>query len=132
MDPVVKKETGYIAAGTAVISALVQLAWYFLFDYDISVFLGGLWGGAFAVVNFMMMGNTVQKAVADGDELMARRRIRSSYQLRMAAMVVMVVLAYIIPFLNWVMAAASLLFPRITILFEPLFRKDLREKGGKE
>ena len=43
MSDVLKKEAGYIAAGTVVLSALVQIVWAVFFKYDLSVFLGGLW-----------------------------------------------------------------------------------------
>lgn len=132
MDPVVKKETFYIAVGTAVISAAVQIVWATFFQYDLSVFLGGLWGGAFAIGNFFMLGLTVHKAAKDGDALMAKRRVQSSYSLRLALTALIVVVAAILPQINWIMATMSLFFPRLTILAEPLFRKDLRKKGGKD
>ena len=132
MDPVVKKETAYIAAGTAAISALVQIVWAVFFEYDISVFLGALWGGVFAVWNFFMLGVTVNKASHDGDQTLAKRRIHASYSLRLALTALMVVVAVILPRINWIMAVMSLFFPRLTILVEPLFRKELRKKGGNE
>lgn len=132
MDPVVKKETAYIAAGTAAISALVQIVWAVFFEYDISVFLGALWGGVFAVWNFFMLGVTVNKAAHDGDQMLAKRRIHASYSLRLALTALMVVVAVILPRINWIMAVMSLFFPRLTILVEPLFRKELRKKGGNE
>ena len=132
MDPVVKKETAYIAAGTAAISTLVQIVWAVFFEYDISVFLGALWGGVFAVWNFFMLGVTVNKAAHDGDQTLARRRIHTSYSLRLALTALMVVIAVILPRINWIMAVMSLFFPRLTILVEPLFRKELRKKGGNE
>lgn len=130
MNAVVKKEIKYIAAGTVVLSAVVQLVWSLFFDYDMSVFLGGLWGGTFAIVNFILMALTVQKATSEDSEMMARKRMQSSYSLRMSLTVFVTVLAVIIPAINWIMSAISLFFPRITILVMPLFRSDLRKKGG--
>ena len=130
MNAVVKKEIKYIAAGTVVLSAVVQLVWSLFFDYDMSVFLGGLWGGTFAIVNFILMALTVQKATSDDSEMMARKRMQSSYSLRMSLTIFITILAVIIPAINWIMSAISLFFPRITILVMPLFRSDLRKKGG--
>ena len=132
MSDVLKKEAGYIAAGTVVLSALVQIVWAVFFKYDLSVFLGGLWGGTFAVVNFVLMGLTVQKVARESDQMAAKRRMQASYQMRMILIILATVLAIIVPGVSWVMAAISLFFPRLTILVMPLFRPDLRKKGGKD
>ena len=130
MSDVVKKEAGYIAAGTIVLSAVVQILWAVFYQYDLSVFWGGLWGGAVAVLNFVLMGLTVQKVADEPDQLSAKRRMQASYQYRMMLTIFATILAIIIPGINWIMAAASLFFPRLTILVMPLFRADLRKKGG--
>lgn len=132
MSDVLKKEAGYIAAGTVVLSALVQIVWVVFFKYDLSVFLGGLWGGTFAVVNFVLMGLTVQKVARESDQMAAKRRMQASYQMRMILIILATVLAIIVPGISWVMAVISLFFPRLTILVMPLFRPDLRKKGGKD
>ena len=132
MSDVLKKEAGYIAAGTVVLSALVQIVWAVFFKYDLSVFLGGLWGGTFAVVNFVLMGLTVQKVARESDQQAAKRRMQASYQMRMILIILATVLAIIVPGISWVMAVISLFFPRLTILVMPLFRPDLRKKGGKD
>lgn len=131
MDPVIKKEASYIAVGTVVISAIVQLVWSLFFTYDLSVFLGGLLGGAFAIVNFVLMGITVQKAASEDDQVFAKRRLQSSYSIRQSVTILVVVLTVILPQIDWKMTVASLFFPRLTILVMPLFRKELR-KGGKD
>ena len=130
MSDVVKKEAGYIAAGTVLLSALVQIVWAVFFEYDLSVFIGGLWGGAVAILNFILMGITVQKVASEPDQLSAKRRMQASYQFRMMLTIFATVLAIIVPGVNWIMAAISLFFPRLTILVMPLFREDLRKKGG--
>ena len=130
MSDVVKKEAGYIAAGTVLLSALVQIVWAVVSDYDRSVFIGGLWGGAVAILNFVLMGIAVQKVANETDQMSARRRMQASYQFRMMLIIFTTVLAVIIPGVNWIMAAISLFFPRLTILVMPLFRPDLRKKGG--
>lgn len=132
MSDVLKKEAGYIAAGTVVLSALVQIVWAVFFKYDLSVFLGGLWGGTFAVVNFVLMGLTVQKVARESDQMAAKRRMQASYQMRMILIILATVLAIVVPGVSWVMAVISLFFPRLTILVMPLFRPDLRKKGGKD
>ena len=130
MSDVVKKEAGYIAAGTILLSALVQIVWAIVYTYDSSVFIGGLWGGTVAILNFVLMGIAVQKVANETDQMSAKRRMQASYQFRMMLIIFTTVLAVIIPGVNWMMAAISLFFPRLTILVMPLFRPDLRKKGG--
>ena len=130
MSDVVKKEAGYIAAGTILLSALVQIVWAIVYTYDSSVFIGGLWGGTVAILNFVLMGIAVQKVANETDQMSAKWRMQASYQFRMMLIIFTTVLAVIIPGVNWMMAAVSLFFPRLTILVMPLFRPDLRKKGG--
>ena len=130
MSDVVKKEAGYIAAGTILLSAIVQIVWAIVYTYDSSVFIGGLWGGTVAILNFVLMGIAVQKVANETDQMSAKRRMQASYQFRMMLIIFTTVLAVIIPGVNWMMAAISLFFPRLTILVMPLFRPDLRKKGG--
>ena len=130
MSDVVKKEAGYIAAGTILLSAIVQIVWAIVYTYDSSVFIGGLWGGTVAILNFVLMGIAVQKVANETDQMSAKRRMQASYQFRMMLIIFTTVLAVIIPGVNWMMAAVSLFFPRLTILVMPLFRPDLRKKGG--
>ncbi|MBR4875449.1 MAG: ATP synthase subunit I [Clostridia bacterium] len=130
MSDVVKKEAGYIAAGTILLSALVQIVWAIVYTYDSSVFIGGLWGGTVAILNFVLMGIAVQKVANETDQMSAKRRMQASYQFRMMLIIFTTVLAVIIPGVNWMMVAVSLFFPRLTILVMPLFRPDLRKKGG--
>lgn len=130
MSGVVKKEAGYIAAGTVLLSTFVQIVWAVFFKYGLSVFLGGLWGGTFAILNFILMGITVQKVANEPDQLSGKRRMQASYQFRMMLTILVTVLAIIIPVIDWRMSVISLFFPRLTILVMPLFRPDLRKKGG--
>ena len=130
MSDVVKKEAGYIAAGTILLSAIVQIVWAIVYTYDSSVFIGGLWGGTVAILNFVLMGIAVQKVANETDQMSAKRRMQASYQFRMMLIIFTTVLAVIIPGVNWMMVAVSLFFPRLTILVMPLFRPDLRKKGG--
>ena len=74
IQPAVRKETGhvmvYTAAGVAVMWC-VFLALHLVMPekvpFDYTVILGGLFGGAVAVLNFFLMGMAVQKAAAEYD-----------------------------------------------------------------
>lgn len=62
IDETVKKETLRIAAGTGVLSALMLAFFLLLKRFDITVLFGSLWGSSIAVLNFFLLGLSVQKA----------------------------------------------------------------------
>ena len=70
IDPTVKKETGYIAVCVAVLTVLMEAVFLVLGYWDITVLWGGLLGAFIAILNFLLMGLTVQKAVADSLKLL--------------------------------------------------------------
>ena len=77
IDKTVAKETRYIAVWVLAFSVLMQVVFVLIGDWDYTVLLGNLLGAATAVGNFLLMGLTVQKAVAE-EPKDAARRIRMS------------------------------------------------------
>lgn len=63
IDATVKKETLFIAAFTLIFSAVMELVFLLLGYWSYKVVLGNLLGFTAAVLNFFLMGYTVQKAV---------------------------------------------------------------------
>lgn len=59
-DREVLRQTGRIAAGVAVLVALMIAVYAILGRFHIGVLLGGVYTGALAVANFFVMGLTVQ------------------------------------------------------------------------
>ena len=53
----------YVALGVLGPSVVLQLVFFFLGKWDMTVFLGNLLGIVAGVLNFFLMGLTVQKAV---------------------------------------------------------------------
>ena len=83
--------------------------------------LGGALGAAYAVLNFYMLGVTVQRVadMADSgeqDEKIAKARMKSSYTTRMVLMVGVVIVAFVLPFVDVLACIIPMLFPRLTIL----------------
>ena len=82
VQPAVKKETKNVAIYTVVgvvvmwVGFLIlHLIWPEKIPFDYRVILGGIGGGAVAVLNFFLMGMAVQKAVSETDEAGAKRRM---------------------------------------------------------
>lgn len=63
IDPTVKKETGYIAGWVLLLSAVMELVFLLTGHMDYTVSLGNLLGGGAAILNFFLMGWTIQRAV---------------------------------------------------------------------
>ena len=60
-----KRETLHIAAGTLAFSAVMNGVFALLGRWDLTVLWGTLLGGGFAVLNFFLLGLTVQKMAGD-------------------------------------------------------------------
>lgn len=118
IQPAVKKETKRVTVITAVGVAVMWIGfgifhWIFpeKIPFDYTVFLGGLGGGLIAVLNFFLMGLTVQKVASSEDEEKARLKMKASYSQRMLLQMVWVVLAIAAPCFQFVAGLLPLLFP---------------------
>ena len=75
------------------------------------------------MLNFFLMGLTVQKAV-NTDEKTAKTRLKFSQSLRNAGMFLVIALCVLFKdYFNIVTLLVPLFFPRIAITFRPLFDK---------
>ena len=70
IDRTVLRETAYIALCVTAMTAVVCLVFLLIGKWSTSVLLGGLLGTAVSVLNFFLMGVTVQSAVGMDDKSM--------------------------------------------------------------
>lgn len=124
LDPTVKKETIYIALWTLILSVLMQAVFLVIGKWDVTVLTGNLLGGAAAVLNFLFMGITVQKAV-DKDPDEAKTMVRASQMYRMMGLILVAVVGFAVPIFHTLGVILPLLFPRVAIAFRPLFDKKM-------
>ena len=125
------RETVYIAAGVLILSVLMEAVFLVGGWWDITVLFGNLLGGFCAVLNFFLMGITVQKALAK-EEKEARDVIKLSQTLRMFMQLAFAAVGFLIPsFFNVIAVLVSLLFPRIAIAFRPAFDKRMDKKESE-
>ena len=122
VQPAVKKETRKVAIGT-----LICVAWRWAvfgighavvpekIPFDYTVFLAGAIGGIIAVLNFFLMGLTVQKVVSMEDDKQAAMKMKASYTQRMMFQIVWGILAIAVPCFQFVAGLLPLLFPNIVI-----------------
>ncbi len=115
LDPVVKKENLYMILGSAVCTAIVQLVFWAVNLYDITVLFGGLWGFFITILNFFIMTVAVQKAMEAGDEQQAKMKLQASYTGRMLLLVALMIVGIVVPFMHWAPVLISVFFPRVVI-----------------
>lgn len=122
LQDAVKKETGIIAAGTAVGVLVIYVVFFVLHmvvpnwaPFDIKVILGGIGGFIVAVGNFFWMAVSVQKVASITDEERARRTMSVSYRYRTMLQFLWVILAIVLPVFNLVSGIAPLFIPSIII-----------------
>ncbi|MBE7012097.1 MAG: hypothetical protein E7415_05440 [Ruminococcaceae bacterium] len=122
IDKTVIKETKYIAYWVIVMSAVMQAVFIIIGKWNYTVLLGNLLTAVADILNFLIMGVSVQKAL-EKDKDGARRVMKVSQRYRMLFILVIVIAGVSIPFFdNWAVII-PLFFPRIAVAFRPLMGK---------
>lgn len=122
IDKTVRKETGYIAVWVLLFSMVMQAVFLILRKWDYTVLLGNLLSGAVVILNFLLMGITVQKAVGK-EEKEAKNLMKLSLSLRTLLLFAVVGTGVALSCFSVWTAIIPLFFPRIAIAFRPLFDK---------
>lgn len=120
IDRTVLRETAYIALCVTAMTVIVCLAFLIIGRWSLSVLLGGILGTFASVLNFFLMGVTVQSAVGMDDKSM-RRRVRISWLLRMLLVAGVVVLGALAPCFNVISTILPLFLLKIALFIRPLF-----------
>ena len=122
IDPVVKKETGYIAIMVLLMSALMEAVFLVIQHWDLTVLYGNLLGAVAAIGNFFLMGLTVQKAV-NKTEKDASNALKASQGLRLVLLFAIAAVGVSLKCFHPIAVLLPLLFPRIAVALRPLFQK---------
>ena len=130
VDKTVLKETKYIAAFVLIFSALTQAVFLIIGKWDYTVLLGNVLSGIAAILNFFLMGITVQAAVGKEDK-QALSTMKMSQSLRTLMLFAAAALGVLLPCFNTVTSLIPLFFPRIAIAFKPLFLNRNKETSEK-
>ena len=122
VQPAVNKETKRIALYTGIGVVLMWAVFLILHfampekvPFDYTVILGGIGGGLVAVLNFFLMGLTVQKVASLEDAKAAQGRMRASYSQRMMLQLLWCVASIAAPCFQFVAGLLPLLFPSMGI-----------------
>ena len=122
IDVTVIKETKYILAWVLVMSVLMQAVFLVLRRWDYTVLLGNALSACAAVLNFLLMGITVQNALGK-DEKDAKSSIKVSLLYRFLFLILVAVIGVALPCFNTWAVLIPLFFPRIAIAARPFFDK---------
>lgn len=128
VDPTVLKETCYIAGFVLVFSAVMQLIFALLGSWSFSVLWGNLLGGTGAVLNFFLMGLTIQQALGQSEED-AKTKMKLSQKLRMLLLVIVCAIGAAAPCFDLVAVLVPQLFPRIAVMLRPVLDKLIGRKA---
>lgn len=131
IDKTVMRETKYIAAWVIILSLIMQAVFLIIGRWDYKVLLGNLFSGVMAVVNFLLMGITVQKAI-EKDEKEAKTAMRLSQSLRTLMLFAVLVLGLTLPCFNGAAAVIPMFFPRIAIALRPIWDKKVNDGEVKK
>ncbi len=106
-------QTRNIALGELVLCALMCIIFAICGYFDYTVILGALYGGAWAVLNFFLMGLAVQKAAAAEEG--AKGIIQRSYALRSFLTLAVAAAGILLPCFHFLAALLPLFFPQLTV-----------------
>lgn len=129
IDKIVLRETKYIALWTVIFSVIMQAVFLIIGKWDVTVILGNILGDVAVVLNFFLMGLTVQKAV-EKEEKEAKSLIRTSQTARLFMMFLFVVIGVTAPIFNTWSSIIPLIFPRIAVAIKPIADKRSLDEGG--
>lgn len=131
IDKTVRRETGYIAAGTLILSVLMQAVFLLIGKWDYTVLLGNILGAVGAIANFFLMGLTIQSAVLN-EEKDAKAKMKTSQILRTFLVFIIALLGAVLSCFQIWAVLISLFFPRITIMCRNISLKKTQSKNGGE
>lgn len=123
IDPTVQRETTFIAGVVLIASAIMEVVFLLLGAWDWTVLWGNLLGAAAAVLNFFLMGLTIQRALGKGEED-ARKQMKASQSLRLLMLLLVAVLGATVDCFHLVAVLVPMLFPRIGVSIRALQNKE--------
>ncbi len=121
-NPTVVKETKYIAAWIGIFSLIMQAVFLLIGRWNLTILLGNLWGSSVMILNFFLMGLSIQKAVGQ-EESEAKKIIKTSQTLRTFFLFVMLVIGVVIPWFSTLAVIIPLIFPRIAVALRPFIKE---------
>ncbi len=120
LDKTVARETVYISVWVIIMSVFMQAVFLAVGFWSIKVFFGNLLSACAAILNFLLMGITVQNALKK-EEKDARQTMRFSQSMRM--LMLFAAAGAGVLFFDPIAAVVPLFFPRVAVGFRPFIGK---------
>jgi hypothetical protein len=121
IDRNVLRETRFVALGTLFFSALEQLVFLAFGAYGLAVLFGTLLSAALGILNFFLLGLTVQKVLTlGGDEAQAKGLMKLSRSVRTFGMLAVLAVGVLLDCFSTVAVLVTVFFPRVTIFIRQL------------
>ncbi|MBP1563499.1 MAG: hypothetical protein J6C38_07260 [Oscillospiraceae bacterium] len=97
---------------------------FFAAGYDYTLLVGGIYGIIIAALNFLILGKTAQAAVKKASAKSAQTYMSGMYCVRYLALISLLSLGAIAPFISLITAIIPLFFPKFAILIRTFIRKE--------
>ena len=116
IDATVLRETRFVAVGTLFFAACEQLAFLAFGAWGLDVLLGTLLSGAAGVVNFLLLGLTIQRALAFSDAEQAKQVMKLSRSARMMGLLAVLAVGVFLDVFSTVAVLVTVFFPRLVLI----------------
>ena len=123
---IVYRETGIVAIGVTVCTAVMMLVYALLGRFELSVLWGGLTGAVLSIGNFFLMalGTSLAADKAENQDVKGGSLlVRNSYMLRLLGLFVVLILFAKTEVFNLIALVLPLVFVRPTLTVAEFFRK---------
>lgn len=127
IDPTVKRMTIYIAVCALVLSVLMEAVYLVIGAWNFEVLWGNLLGAFVAVLNFFLMGLTIQRSLTLAPDD-AKKFMHVSQSLRMLMIVVVCIICAVLLMPDLLAMLLPLFFPRVGTMLWPKLEKRLEVK----
>jgi len=112
-DDAINKEIKHIAIGCGICSIITCLLFIAFKKWNFGVLFGLLLGNLTAIITFVYLGRSIQRALELKDN--GQRYLQKTSKIRLLIMVAGAILAIELPFIDTIAGIAPLFFPRLTI-----------------
>ena len=122
---IVYRETGIVAIGVTVCTAVMMLVYALLGRFELSVLWGGLTGAVLSIGNFFLMalGTSLAADRAENQDVKGGSLlVRNSYMLRLLGLFVVLILCAKTEVFNLIAPVLPLVFVRPTLTVVEFFR----------
>lgn len=121
-SPVIK-ETIQIAKGTAILVLCSLIVCIFTNAFNLPMILGFLIGGVYAVFNFYRLGKSIENMLKM-PPAKAQTYMTGQYFVRLFTTGLVIFIGFKVDFINYFGIIISLIFPKLTLFFSEIFRKE--------